>query len=89
MILSKTMEALSSKNRRDILSLLKDQDMSVTEIAEHFSITMPSLSHHLKILKSADLVSSERQGQNIIYSLNLSVFEEVSKALYDFFRVCD
>jgi len=60
--------------------------MAAGEIGKYFKITLPSLSHHLNILKNADLVASRRKGQEIIYSLNLSVFEEVAKKLVEFFR---
>lgn len=86
MVLNNTFQALSDHNRRKILEILKKKDMSVSEILRHFDITMPSLSHHLNILKQANLVTSQRQGQEIIYSLNLSVFEEVAKSLIKFFK---
>lgn len=79
-------KAMADPNRREILNLLKKKDMPVKEIAKHFDITLASLSHHLDILKRADLVISERQGQMIIYSLNLSVFEEVVKMFMKFFN---
>jgi len=79
-------KAMSDPNRREILALLKKKDMPVKEIAEHFGITLASLSHHLDILKRADLVVSERQGQMIIYSLNVSVFEEVVGFFMKFFN---
>lgn len=69
--------ALSDSNRRKILDLLKEKDMTAGEIAGYFNITKASISHHLSILKQADLISDERQGQFISYSLNISVFEEV------------
>jgi len=77
-------KALSDKNRRKILKLLREKDMSAGEIAEEFNISKPSLSHHLSILKQADLVQTERQGQNIIYSLNTTVFQELIGWIYDF-----
>lgn len=86
MTLSKTFNVLSDPTRQKILELLKKKDMSAGDIGRHFDMTLPSLSHHLNILKGADLVSSVRQGQAMIYSLNLSVFEEVSKALMKFFK---
>jgi DNA-binding transcriptional ArsR family regulator len=79
-------KALSDPNRRKILTILKKEDMPVTKILTHFNITMASLSHHLDILKRADLVISERKGQQIIYSLNTSVFEEVMKTFMKFFK---
>ena len=79
-------KAMSDQNRRDILTLLKKKDMTVTEIQKHFEITGASLSHHLDILKRANLVIAEREGQFIKYSLNLSVFEEVAQLFFKFFN---
>jgi ArsR family transcriptional regulator, arsenate/arsenite/antimonite-responsive transcriptional repressor len=86
MVLNNTMHAMSDPTRRKILELLKKKDMTVNEIAKNFSITLPSLSHHLSVLKQADLVTFERHGQELVYSLNLSVFEELAKALIKFFK---
>lgn len=86
MTLNKTMQALSDPTRRSILELLKKKDMAVGEMAKNFSMTLPSLSHHLSVLKQANLVSSRKKGQENIYSLNLSVFEEVAKLLVKFFK---
>lgn len=77
-------KALSDKNRRKILELLKQKDMSVSEILKYFSITQASLSHHLDILKRANLVTDEKKWQFVYYSLNVSVFEEFVKWMYDF-----
>jgi len=79
-------KALSDPSRRKILDLLRKKDMSVTELQEHFNFTQASLSHHLDILKRAQLLTVERQGQFMIYSLNLSVFEGVVKFLFNFFK---
>lgn len=86
MSLTQTFQALSEPNRQKILDLLKKEEMSVTEILKHLRVTMPTLSHHLDILKRADLISSRRDGQQVIYSLNLSVFEEVSEQIIKFFK---
>jgi ArsR family transcriptional regulator, arsenate/arsenite/antimonite-responsive transcriptional repressor len=77
-------KALSDKNRRKILNLLKDKDLSAGEIAESFSISKPSLSHHLGILKEAELVLVERKGKQLIYSLNTTVFQDVIGWFYKF-----
>jgi DNA-binding transcriptional ArsR family regulator len=86
MTLNKTFSALSDPTRLKILEMLKKEDMIAGEIAKHFSITLPSLSHHLNVLKQADLITSRRQGQEILYSLNLSVFEEAAEVIYKFFK---
>ncbi|QMV41630.1 autorepressor SdpR family transcription factor [Cohnella cholangitidis] len=69
-------KALSDPTRRKILQLLKEKDLSAGDIADQFNISKPSISHHLNILKQAQLVQDERQGQNIIYSINLTVMQE-------------
>ena len=69
--------ALSDPTRRQILSYLREQDLNAGEIAEKFSISKPSISHHLSILKNADLVRADKVGQNVIYRLNTSVLEDL------------
>lgn len=70
-------EALADPTRREILKILRKGDLTAGEIHSFFDITKPSLSHHLSILKDTKLVSNKKMGQNIIYSLNLSAFNEV------------
>lgn len=70
-------KALADPTRRRILELLRDGDLTAGELAEHFGISKPSLSHHLATLKSAGLVSDERRGQNIVYSLNTTVMQDL------------
>ena len=70
-------KALADPTRRRILELLRDGDLTAGELAEHFDISKPSLSHHLAALKSAGLVSDERRGQNIVYSLNTTVMQDL------------
>ena len=73
----KGFKALADPTRRRILELLRDGDLTAGELAEHFDISKPSLSHHLATLKSAGLVSDERRGQNIVYSLNTTVMQDL------------
>ena len=70
-------KALADPTRRRILELLRDGDLTAGELAEHFDISKSSLSHHLATLKSAGLVSDERRGQNIVYSLNTTVMQDL------------
>lgn len=79
-----TFKALSDPTRRKILELLSEKDRNAGEIAEYFQISKPSISHHLNILKNAGLVIDERQGQNIVYSLNTTVFQDIVKWFFDF-----
>lgn len=77
-------KALADPSRRKILELLADGDLSAGEIASHFAMAKPSVSHHLAILRDAGLITDERQGQSIIYHLNLTVLQELMKWFYDF-----
>jgi len=86
MSLSSTFTALSDLNRQKIIDLLKKREMPVSEIASHLTITMATLSHHLDILKRANLISGRREGQQIFYSLNLSVFEEITEKILKFLK---
>jgi len=70
-------KALNDQTRREIVELLKTKDMTAGEIADHFNISKPSISHHLDLLRQADIVSSVKQGQFIYYSLNTTVFDEI------------
>ena len=70
-------KALSDETRREILRLLRDGDLTAGAIAENFAMSKPSISHHLSALKQAELVTAERRGQEIVYSLNTTVFQEL------------
>ena len=78
--------ALASPYRREIIKLLKWKNLSAGEIADHFDISQPSISRHLDILKQAEIVTAERKANQIIYSLNLSVMEEIFMLLSHLFQ---
>ncbi|MDA0782494.1 MAG: metalloregulator ArsR/SmtB family transcription factor [Proteobacteria bacterium] len=67
--MEKVFQALSSGVRRKILAYLSASSMTAGEIAERFDISKPSLSKHLSILENAGLISGEKKGQYIHYSL--------------------
>ncbi|WP_038167151.1 autorepressor SdpR family transcription factor [Verrucomicrobium sp. BvORR106] len=74
-------QALNDDTRRAILDLLRGGDLSAGAIAEHFKLGRPTVSHHLDLLKRAGLVTSEKQGQFVIYSLATSVVEDAIRWL--------
>ncbi len=78
-------QALASPYRREIIRMLKWKNMSAGEIAEHFTISQPSVSRHLDVLKRAEIVTAERRANQIFYSLNLSVMQEMYLQLKDLF----
>jgi len=70
-------QALSDPTRRQIIRMLAQRgDLSAGEIAAAFSISKPSISHHLGVLRNAGLVLSRRDGQMVIYSLHTTVLQE-------------
>ncbi|EQD76699.1 transcriptional regulator, ArsR family [mine drainage metagenome] len=79
--------ALSDPSRRRVLKALQKGSMTAGEIGALFEFTGASLSHHLSILKSAGLVRAERRGQHILYSLNSTVLEDVSRIVLDLFSI--
>ncbi|HWK04620.1 MAG TPA: autorepressor SdpR family transcription factor [Puia sp.] len=70
-------KALNDQTRREILELLQERDRTAGEIADHFTISKPSISHHLDLLRQAGLVESVKEGQFIYYSLNTTVVDEI------------
>ena len=78
-------KALSDDNRRGILLLLKNSDMTPTKIAEHFNFTLPALSSHLRVLKDADLITEIKRGQNRFYSLNRKTTSELVRFFDDMY----
>ncbi|MCA9907668.1 MAG: winged helix-turn-helix transcriptional regulator [Anaerolineae bacterium] len=85
--MDKAFQALADPTRRKILHMLNEGDKSAGEIAAAFNMTAPSDSHHLSVLKNADLVTTRRSGQSIIYALNTTVVQEFLHAFMEIFRV--
>jgi DNA-binding transcriptional ArsR family regulator len=69
MQVDKIFDALASRPRREILAYLSKSELTTAELAERFNMTAPSISRHLSVLENAGLVSSERQGQRVLYRL--------------------
>ncbi|MBU3134185.1 winged helix-turn-helix transcriptional regulator [Clostridium gasigenes] len=84
MIFQNTFKALSDPTRREILIILKDGKKSAGDIAGKFEMTQATVSHHLSILKKADLITEEKKWKYVYYELNVSVFEEVMMWLSQF-----
>lgn len=77
-------KAIADANRRKILVLLKQNgSMTAGSIAEHFEISKPALSEHLKILKNAGLIAADKKKQYIYYSLDTTVFEDLFSWMKD------
>ena len=75
--LNEVFKAIADPTRREILRLLRSEEMSAGDVAARFEMTKPTMSHHFAVLKAAGLVASRREGQTIWYSLNTTVLEDV------------
>lgn len=70
-------KAIADPTRREILRLLRHEEMNAGEVAACFDMTKPTMSHHFSVLKAAGLITSRREGQTIWYALNTTVLEDV------------
>ena len=84
-MLDKTLKALGDPTRREILQALRQGDLTAGDIAARFPMTAASVSHHLSVLKDAGLVSVERDGRNLIYSLETTVFQDFLQEMMGMF----
>ena len=78
--------ALADETRREILKMLRDGPLTSGEIADRFDSSWPTISRHLSVLRDAGLVTTRRQGQEIHYELNTSVFQDLVQHLIDWTR---
>ncbi len=76
--------AMSDKTRREILTLLKTRPHTAGEIADQFELSAATVSHHLSVLKTSGLITSEKRAQTIIYSLNTTEFQDILKMIAGF-----
>ena len=79
-------KALADPTRREILRLLRDGPKTSGEIAEQFPSTWATISRHLGQLRDSGLIISERQGQQILYELNTTVFDDFVEHLLDWVK---
>ena len=84
-MLDETLRALGDPTRREILRVMRAGDLTAGEIAARFPMTAASVSHHLSVLKEAGLVRSERNGRNLVYSLETTVFQEFLQQMLEMF----
>jgi len=76
-------KALADPTRREILRLLGSGEKTSGELADHFAMSWPTVSHHFSVLKEADLITSRREGTTIFYSLNTTVVQDLMTWVLD------
>jgi len=79
-------KALRDPTRRRILEMLKERDLTVGEISAAFAMSTPSISYHLDLLRQAQLVSAEKNGQFVTYSLETTVLDDSLGWLLDLMK---
>jgi DNA-binding transcriptional ArsR family regulator len=84
--MSDAFRALADPSRREILRLLRDGPRTSGEIADHFPTSWATISRHLAMLRDAGLILSVRSGQQVIYELNTTVFEDLVNHLLEWTR---
>jgi DNA-binding transcriptional ArsR family regulator len=82
--MDKIFKAMADINRRKILTLLKDKELSVNDLLKNFKITQATLSNHLSILRKANLVENRILGKQRIYRLNMDVLRLFTKNIEEF-----
>ena len=81
---SVVLEALAEPRRRDILRLIRTEELAAGEIARHFDVTRGAISQHIGILKNAGLISERRDGTRRLYRVRLQGFAELQDFLNEF-----
>jgi ArsR family transcriptional regulator, arsenate/arsenite/antimonite-responsive transcriptional repressor len=82
-------KAIADPTRRRILKYLRSGERTAGELAEYAGVSRTALSHHLTVLKLADLVRVERRGQFQVYSLNTTVFQDLMAQIMEWFGGMD
>jgi DNA-binding transcriptional ArsR family regulator len=81
------LKAIAAPRRRQILTLVRDDELSAGVIASHFDVTRPAISQHLNVLKEAGLVSERRNGTRRLYRARPDGLAELREFLEAFWDV--
>lgn len=85
----KSFRALADSTRQKILALLEESgELCVSEVGAHFDMAQPSISHHLRILKEAGLVTARKRGKEVYYAINEEELSRCCGVFFDKFACC-
>ena len=80
------LKAIAAPRRRQILTLVRDGELSAGEIAGHFDVTRPAVSQHLNVLKEAGLVTERRNGTRRLYRARPEGLAQLKAFLEEFWN---
>ena len=83
--MNEILKALADPTRREILRLLRSGDLTAGDLADNFELAKPTMSGHFNVLKAAGLIVSERSRTRVVYSINMSAFDDAAEAVMSFF----
>ncbi len=86
--IAEILKAVADPTRQQILKLLEERPRTVTEIVDRFSLSQPTISRHLAVLKNAGLVEAERRGQHVFYSLRPAMLRSICHGFFGSFQCC-
>jgi len=78
-------QAISHPIRRDVLKRLRLGPLTAGDLAASYDVSKPTMSEHFKTLKESGLIRGERDGNHIVYHLNITVAEEAVSLIVDMF----
>jgi DNA-binding transcriptional ArsR family regulator len=85
----KSFRALADSTRQRMLALLEESgSLCVSELGVHFEMAQPSISHHLRILKEAGLVTARKRGKEVYYAINHDELSRCCGGFFDKFACC-
>lgn len=79
-------KAASDPTRVQIMKILKEKEMCVSEICQHFNMTQPSVSHHLSILKNVGIINCRKLGKEVLYAINKEIIHSCCSDFSDIFK---
>lgn len=88
--IEETFKILSNPNRLKIICILSrsdDKEATVSQIAKKLNITQPAASQHLKLLKTAKILKSEKNGNNIYYKINTKTMSQHKECIDALFQI--
>lgn len=80
--LAMTLSLLGDSSRLSIIIYLMEKEANVSEITNHLKLSQPTISHHLRILKNAKILKSQKKGKEVYYSLSSNYVKQIIESRF-------